>query len=192
MGLRIGEFPEEENNFLLHPVVAEGAFDKSDLTKVLEAIDLESVPKKAITLGNDDGKFIISFVPYVDDNAWVYGKLYDLALEANEQTFKFDNIEMFEHIVYMELNPGDFINSHIDLGNEFPHNSRKIAVVINLSASDDYRGGDFNIQSTVDITTSRSAGDCTFFPAYLKNEVTPVTKGKRKILVAWFGGQSFR
>ena len=36
MGLRIGEFPEEENNFLLHPVVAEAAFDKSDLTKVIE------------------------------------------------------------------------------------------------------------------------------------------------------------
>lgn len=192
MGLRIGEFPIEENNFLLQPVVAESAFDKEDLTKVITAIDLESVPKKSISLGDNDGKFTISFIPYIDDNAWVYGKLYDLALEVNEQTYKYDNIEMFEHIVYMELDPGDFINSHFDIGNEFPHNSRKIAVVVNLSASDDYRGGNFKIHSSIDITTSRSVGDCTFFPAYLKNEVETVTKGKKKILVAWFGGTSFK
>jgi len=191
MGLRIGQFPDEENNFLVLPVVAECAFDNEDITKVIKIIDADTVPKKRIG-SEDNAKFIISFIPYIDDNAWVYGKLYDLVIEANKQSYNFEHIEMFEHIVYMELNPGDFISNHVDLGPEFPQNSRKITAVVNLSSSDDYRGGNFNAYSTDAIKTSRSAGDCTFMPSYLRNEVEPVVSGTKKILVAWFGGTSFK
>lgn len=196
MGLRIGEFPEVENQFLTTPIVAESAFDKEDIKKIIDIIDSEAVPKKDITVGSDaeqpDAKFKISFIPYNDENAWVYGKLYDLALEANEQTYKFENVDMFEHIVYMELNESDYIHFHLDIGNEFPQNSRKITAVVNLNNSDDYRGGQFNVKSTDGVTLSRSIGDASFFPAYLQNDVEVVNSGVKKILVAWFGGEAFK
>lgn len=197
MGLRIGETLENGNGFLIQPVVAESVFDNQDATKLLEILNNESLPKKkciipGIADNSSDAKFTISFIPYVDENAWVYGKIYDLALEANEQTYNFDNINMFEHIVYMEFNEGDFVNQHLDIGNEFPHNTRKITAIINLNNSDDYRGGEFKIHSSELITASRSFGDCVFFPSYLQNELTQVQSGTRKILVAWFGGESYK
>lgn len=197
MGLRIGETPENGNGFLIQPVVAENVFDNQDAKRILEIFNNESLPKKTCVIPGADenypeAKFTISYIPYVDENAWVYGKLFDLALEANEQTYKFDNINMFEHIVYMEFNEDDFVNCHLDLGNEFPHNTRKITAIVNLNESEDYRGGEFKIHSSELITISRSFGDCTFFPSYLQNELTHVSNGTKKILVAWFGGESYK
>ena len=195
MGLRIGEIPETGNEFLVTPVVAEKIFDAEDLKKIADI--LETSPKRPCVIDGPaenypDAKFTISFIPYIDENAWLYGKIYDLALEGNEQTYKYENLEMFEHIVYMEFNEDDYLNMHVDIGNEFPHNSRKLTAVLNLSDSENYRGGNFNIQASQLVTASRVKGDCSFFPSYLQNEIAPVHNGTKKILVAWFGGESYK
>ena len=191
MGLRINELPENLSEYLTTPIAAELAFDKDDLKKVMNTLNSEELTKKYVEVGDNencrDAKFTLSVIPYDDEHAWLYGKLYDLALEGNEQTYMFENIEMFEQIVYMELNEGNYVNFHLDVGSEYPQNTRKITAIVILNESDDYRGGQVNINVGKNIALSRNAGDVFFFPSYLQNEIGIVHSGAKKILVAWFG-----
>ena len=79
---------------------------------------------------------------------------------------------------------------------------RKLTVVVSLADADSYEGGDFMLEvleSPPDaperrlktLTEVRQMGAALIFPAHLYHQVTPVTAGRRRSLVAWFLGPPF-
>jgi hypothetical protein len=193
MGLRIGEQIDIETTLAISPAIADTAFDKNDCERVLKITD--EIPTTVAELNFDNQKlgiFSMSVIPYTDDTAWLYGKVYDLALSANDEAYKFDPLDMVEHIVYMDYYVGCYLGWHIDLGQEAPHVGRKLTMIVNLNNSDDYRGGDLQIMSSDAVDTTRSKGCCIFYPSYLRSKISPVTKGNKKILIAWFGGTNLK
>ena len=63
---------------------------------------------------------------------------------------------------------------------------RKISLVVFLSDTKDYDGGDFEFQEEAKIPAEK--GSILIFPSFLSHRVTPVTRGLRYSLVNWFIG----
>jgi|LauGreSBDMM110SN_4_FD.fasta_scaffold00908_2 PKHD-type hydroxylase len=137
----------------------------------------------------------IAWIPYTDEWSWLYGRVYDLALWANGEAFKFEPLDFTEPIMYCEWESGDHFDWHVDIGDIHPYSSRKLAVTVQLSDSDDYRGGNLEFASSPNpeywYTVSRAAGSVVIYPTYLTHRITPVTSGVRKSLVFWLGGIPF-
>lgn len=81
---------------------------------------------------------------------------------------------------------------HVDRGEGPRARRRKLGVSIQLSAPEDYVGGDLVLEpQAVPIIGPRRRGTAIAFPSYVVHEVTPVTRGQRYSLVAWVHGPGF-
>ncbi len=81
---------------------------------------------------------------------------------------------------------------HIDLG-PGRFSRRKLSLSIQLSAGEDYDGGDLEFHlSGLDAAAMRRQGTLIAFPSYLEHRVAPVTRGERYSLVAWVDGPPYR
>lgn len=129
--------------------------------------------------------------------AWIHNeqlqmRLWQFANIANVERFRF-NVMQVSDIQYTEYHAKD--KGHYDwhedvlwLNNERDLD-RKLSVTVQLSDSDDYEGGDFEIRDVaLPQRDLRKKGTVLVFPSYLEHRVTPVTKGVRKSLVTWFEG----
>ncbi len=122
---------------------------------------------------------------------------------ANKTDFGFD-IDGVQDMQYTEYDSSydGFYDWHVDT--EWCDSAymfqRKISVTVQLSDSDEYEGGDFEIRNTEWNTFLeslpeggiRKKGTIIIFPSFVTHRVTPVTKGKRKSLVSWIDGSAFR
>ena len=73
---------------------------------------------------------------------------------------------------------------------------RKISVSAILN--EDYEGGELQFKTLTPMgkvqiaTVKGNKGDVIVFPSYINHRVTPVTKGTRYSVVAWYGGPPFK
>ena len=73
---------------------------------------------------------------------------------------------------------------------------RKISVSAILN--EDYEGGELQFKTLTPMgkvqiaTVKGNKGDVIVFPSYINHRVTPVTKGTRYSIVAWYGGPPFK
>ena len=73
---------------------------------------------------------------------------------------------------------------------------RKISVSAILN--EDYEGGELQFKTLTPMceeqisTVKGKKGDIIVFPSYINHRVTPVTKGTRYSIVAWYGGPPFK
>lgn len=110
-------------------------------------------------------------------------KLYELLDPLWEQYCKTVNanlsfIEWYEIKSYVE---GDKFEYHTDGFSNYNFDiDRKVNIIIQLSDSNDYEGGDLIINSR---TASREFGTAIFFPAHLMHCVTTINKGQRYSLI---------
>jgi predicted 2-oxoglutarate/Fe(II)-dependent dioxygenase YbiX len=114
----------------------------------------------------------------------VYDKLVKYINEAN-QHWGFTINSITDSIQYTEYyENGGHYDWHMDMG-DFPQNTRKISITIQLSNPDDYDGGDleFWLGKTPE-KAPREQAFAVLFPSYLMHRVTPVTRGMRKSLVS--------
>ena len=133
--------------------------------------------------------------PEIDKTEWIYDKIIEQTLQANNAIWKFDLHTIKDSIQYTEYSDEDTggYDWHMDLG-AYPSNHRKISISIQLSNSDDYEGGDLEFMTSANshMKAPREKGTVIMFPSYLLHRVTPVTKGIRKSLVLWVGGAAFK
>src|SRR6185312_4036501 len=118
-------------------------------------------------------------------------KLWRIVDHINGQFFGFalEGIETPQFVVYRE---GDHFDWHMDKGPETPRR-RKLSLTLQLSASEDYEGGDLEVYSgDGTITAKREPGAVLAFPSWILHRVTPVTRGERKSLVVWAFGPTFQ
>lgn len=137
----------------------------------------------------------IKWIPKDQNWQWLYDKLMQMAVEANNVLWGFDLISVDEKIQYTEYydTAEGHYTWHQDIG---PGNAsrRKISITVQLSESTEYEGGNLELwKGGKNITTvEKNAGVVFIFPSYMMHRVTPVTKGTRRSFVLWVGGQHYR
>tara|TARA_R110000744_G_scaffold368507_1_gene478415 strand:+ start:4887 stop:5513 length:627 start_codon:yes stop_codon:yes gene_type:complete len=142
----------------------------------------------------------IAYIQPNESSHWLYDLLFPLALEANSKHYHFDIDTVTDPIHYV-IYPEDegHLDWHYDVG-ALGVNRRKLAMTVQLSDSNDYTGGEFQIMSGGSkgggegvITLPREKGDVMVFPSFLMHRVAPIKSGRRKCLVFWTGSnRSFR
>jgi len=172
-------------------------FSRQETNRILRLA--EEVPfQKATTASSDSSSIRSSNIKWLPQNEkfdWVYRRLLDLSMEANEALWNFDLISAPEQIQYTTYNAEEqgHYGAHQDIGPGML-SLRKVSVTVQISEADDYEGGDLQITQGGDswLTTPRGFGKVVVFPSYMMHRVTPITKGTRKSLVLWVGGGHYR
>ena len=152
-----------------------------------KVISNEETPENTIR------KSKIKWIHYDEYSDWLYDKLKDLVIDANSQIWQFNLHSIIDSIQYTEYyEGGGHYDWHLDIGPGLI-NHRKISITIQLSDPNDYEGGDLEIWSGGDFKkVEKSKGTSILFPSFLLHRVTPITKGIRKSLVLWVGGDSYK
>ena len=164
--------------------------------KSIENLSMDFPYEKATTVSSEpDSEARKSKIKWLHLNSktdWVYNKIVDMAIEANT-TWKFNLHSIIDSIQYTEYyGGGGQYDWHVDIG---PKNisHRKVSVTIQLSDTNDYEGGDLELWTgSGHFQLPRDKGVATFFPSFTMHRVTPVTKGIRKSLVLWIGGEYYK
>jgi PKHD-type hydroxylase len=169
-----------------------------DELKTIEQMTAELPFQKAAT-GQDNTSRVsdyrkseIKWCPQDESWSWVYEKLHDMIVEANNAMWRFDLTAMRESIQYTEYyEGGGHYDWHMDCGTGI-QSQRKVSVTIQLSAPDEYEGGDLEFNLGNHMVAPRVQGAAVIFPSFYLHRVTPVTKGTRKSFVLWVGGEPYR
>ena len=158
---------------------------------------LEEFPTQTAGVGEQGGnntdirRSTISWIkdPNISNDLWT------VVQESNRIAFGFD-VTSFCEVQYTKYFATE--NGHYDWHEDVLWESdrmydRKLSVTVQLSDPDDYEGGEFQFkEGEQPPSTCREKGTILVFPSYLVHRVTPVTKGTRKSLVAWFEGPRWR
>ncbi len=187
-------FPQDPSVDQTMHYVIENAFNQEELGWIDNLQALYPF-QEATVIGNNNGirKSDIKWMHSNDKSFWVYERISQFAKQANDTLWKFNLssiIDSIQYTVYYES--GGHYGWHIDIG-PGSINHRKISCTIQLSNPDEYEGGDFEIWTGGDFRTiERKQGCAILFPSFLMHRVTPVTKGIRRSLVLWMGGDSYK
>ena len=131
-------------------------------------------------------------VAWLEPEGWLAEKLEEAIAHINEQFFGFDLegfAEAFQYTLYRE---GGWYGWHVDKG-ENTAAPRKLSLTIQLSAPDEYEGGEFQINNGSEVLQfGREQGRVLAFPSWVLHQVTPVSRGTRRSLVVWIHGAPFR
>lgn len=176
----------------------EKGFTNEELDKIYN--DLADVPfEKATILSGKAEKEIrtsrIKWIPRDSNWNWLYEKLMNMAVEANDQLWGFDLItanELIQYTEYLAEDEGHY-TWHQDIGHG-DASLRKVSLTVQLSDPEEYEGGDLEMWQGGHAmqTAERGAGVVFIFPSYMMHRVTPVTKGTRRSFVLWVGGQHYK
>ena len=142
---------------------------------------------------SDYRKSRIKWCPQALEWEWVYAKLHDMLMEANDSLWKFDLSGMRESIQYTEYygsNSGGY-EWHMDCGAGI-QSQRKLSVTVQLSHPSEYEGGDLQFNLGNILTAPRVQGAAVIFPSFYLHRVTPLTSGVRKSFVLWVGGEPYK
>jgi len=145
------------------------------------------------TANDEIRKSKIKWLHHDDKSAWVYDKIRDLSIQANNSIWKFNLHTILDSIQYTEYyEDGGHYGWHTDIGpGSISH--RKISVTIQLSDPSEYEGGDFDLWCGGEFMTApKKKGSVILFPSFTMHRVTPVTKGVRRSLVLWVGGEAYK
>ena len=136
----------------------------------------------------------ISWIPFDNIDARpMYEKLEEAMYMTNKRHFGFENMEINEQAQYTEYPEGGFYNWHMDLDTNMSKEPpvRKISMTLVLSPEHEFDGGGLEILKPGNILKPKQ-GHAIFFASFVNHRVTPVTRGIRKSLVMWFGGEPFK
>lgn len=129
----------------------------------------------------------------------VFSKIWEAAIDANHKFFNF-HITKLDYIQISKYTAQDFseYKSHQDVFwlNGDPNYHRKLSCSIQLSDPADYDGSDLVLEHVDNELPPpqdvRIQGTSIFFPSFIYHKVTPITRGTRYSLVAWFDGPKWR
>ena len=126
---------------------------------------------------------------YKDTLMPLYQELTSKIRQVNDRQWKWiiDGWEAFQYSEYDESYKGHY-DWHIDYGMKEPNRpfSRKISFSLGISDRDDYEGGELVTKiNQKDQSVKLGKGEIFIFPSWMLHKVTPVIRGKRKVIVGW-------
>jgi PKHD-type hydroxylase len=153
---------------------------------------------KGTIVGNDEivesiRKSKIKWIHPNDDSQWLYDKIINMVVEANNTMWNFNLHSVIDLIQYTEYSEGGgHYDWHMDIGpGSISH--RKVSIIIQLSDPSEYEGGDLELwYGGSIIQIPKNKGLTVLFPSFSMHRVTPITKGTRKSLVLWVGGEHYK
>jgi PKHD-type hydroxylase len=158
-------------------------------------------PQNAQVGGGSGGKYDtktrishISWIPFNHPDAIpMYKKLEEMIHKTNRRHFGFQDMAINEQAQYTEYPEGGFYDWHMDCDLIMKHEPpvRKISMTLVLSPDGDFEGGGLELARPGQIMRPKQ-GHAVFFASFVMHRVVPVTKGLRKSLVMWFGGEPFK
>jgi PKHD-type hydroxylase len=171
--------------------------DLIDVQKVEDLADTHPYTKGTI-IGNDEivesvRKSKIKWLYPNDDSQWLYDKIINMVVEANKAMWNFNLYSVIDSIQYTVYSEGGgHYDWHMDIGpGSISH--RKVSVTIQLSDPSEYEGGDLELwYGGGVIQIPKNKGLTVIFPSFSMHRVTPITKGTRKSLVLWLGGEHYK
>ena len=175
-------------------------FSTEELDKIYNGVAI--IPFQKAIIGNDEENLdirssSIKWIPPNEQWGWLYEKLMNMIIEANNAIWHFDLHNLTDHIQYTEYHAekGGHYNWHQDMG-PGEMSKRKISITVQLSDSDEYEGGDLEYFRGGDPEKADKApkgkGVVFIFPSYMMHRVTKVTKGTRRSFVLWVGGEHYK
>tara|TARA_R110000851_G_scaffold143179_1_gene282073 strand:+ start:117 stop:686 length:570 start_codon:yes stop_codon:yes gene_type:complete len=163
-----------------------------------EIIDLSKTLKKEKGRINDLDyelntirKSTINWIPF-DKMQLVYNDINSFIQKTNKNHFGFNDVEITEMAQVSEYSKGNFYNWHTDTSIDMDKEPavRKLSMTLLLNNPNEFEGGDLQIAGKV--INPMKQGHATIFASFLQHQITPVTKGVRRSLVMWFGGEPFK
>ena len=124
--------------------------------------------------------------------AWIYDRIAEAVREVN-RNYRFELVGMMDPLQFTRYDGAthDEIGWHVDCG-EGPNTTRKLSLTVQLSDPEAYDGGDLEFLAMPASSFMRHRGAAILFPALLAHRVTPVARGTRRALVAFWNGPPFR
>lgn len=167
-------------------------FSKNEL-KMIENSVLNIPFVEATTAGNlkEIRSSRIKWIPQSAEWFWLYEKLGNYAVHANDALWNFNLYSMPEQIQYTEYlaSEGGHYGWHQDIGPDIL-SLRKVSITVQLSEDEEYEGGELEFNGG--LMAPKGAGTVVIFPSYLMHRVSKVTKGTRKSFVLWLGGEHYK
>jgi len=165
-----------------------------------EIIDLsKTLPKEKATVfesknpNNDLGrKSTVSWLPF-DKMQPMYDDINNFIQKTNRNHFGFGDIQIRERAQITEYTKGGYYDWHTDTSLDMSSEPavRKLSMTLLLNDPSEFEGGELQIAGTKN-TKLMKQGHATIFASFLQHTVTPVTRGVRRSLVMWFGGEPFK
>lgn len=124
---------------------------------------------------------------------WLYERIWIAAQECNRSFFGIDiaSVEANVQLARYDSSDNGFYDWHTDFAGFRP--LRKLSFSVQLSASEDYDGGDLELWAANRPQAAvRERGALIAFPSFTLHRVAPVTRGTRWSLVAWILGNRWR
>ena len=192
-------FDQKETDSQNYYFFKEG-FSKEELKQIEDNI-LNLPYEIASTIDGNNPKTRSSKVKWIHQTPdwwWLYEKLSNMTIEANNSLWNFDLISIPEPIQYTEYlatNKGHY-DWHADIGPGIL-SKRKVSITVQLSHPSEYEGGNLEIFRGGSMEgpfekAEKNQGCVFIFPSYTMHRVTPITKGIRKSFVLWLGGGHYR
>ena len=134
----------------------------------------------------------VSWLPF-DKMQPMYDDIINFIQKTNRNYFGFGDIQIREKAQVTEYIKGDFYNWHTDtaLDMDVEPPVRKLSMTLLLNDPSEFDGGELQIAGAKN-TKLMKQGHATIFASFLQHTVTPVTRGVRRSLVMWFGGEPFK
>jgi len=133
----------------------------------------------------------ISWIPF-NKMQPMYADLIQLIQKINRNHFGFGNVQITEEAQVSEYSKGQFYHWHMDsyIDMDIEPAVRKLSMTLLLNDPSEFEGGNLEIAGKT--LPRMKQGHATIFASFLQHRVTLVTKGVRKSLVVWFGGEPFK
>jgi len=121
----------------------------------------------------------------------IYTTVTAATMTINEATYQYD-LQDIEPLQFLSYQEGGHYDWHLDIGKGV-HSNRKLSIIIPLNDPSEYEGGELLVKAgRKETSIPLKPGVPIFFPSMILHKVTPVTSGKRYVLVGWFRGPAFR
>lgn len=175
-------------------VASDAVFSVAEIDRIVMA---GGAPQDKATVGANNATDLayrdsnIRWLPPSPETQWLYEIIEDAFYQVNKH-FHLD-LELINDLQFTEYDAaytGKF-GAHIDEAYGYHKDHRRIlSMSVQLSEPDEYDGGELLLYpaSLSPVTTPKRRGLASFFRSHVIHEVTPVTRGVRKSLVAWACG----
>tara|TARA_R110002051_G_C8491937_1_gene463345 strand:+ start:49 stop:627 length:579 start_codon:yes stop_codon:yes gene_type:complete len=133
----------------------------------------------------------INWIPF-DMMQPVYDDINIIIQKINRNYFGYNDIQITEQAQVSEYPKGGFYAWHTDIGLNMESEPpvRKLSMTLLLNDPTEFEGGNLEIASHSLLPMKQ--GHAAIFASFLQHQVTPVTRGVRKSLVMWFGGEPLK
>ena len=142
------------------------------------------------TITNSSSRIVSSMPLY---KSWLIDKIENAVEKFNSAEFNYDISNGMSEMNLLKYTPGGKYDWHQDViwGNK---DHRKFTVILQLSDSLEYEGGDFEFRdaNNLDMSKCKEKGSLIMFPSIMYHRIKPLTKGTRYSIVSWVNGPRWK